>query len=248
MPIMALLAVATPFGPILKWQRCDFSAVLRALRVAAIAGLAAAVLAAALAPASLTGVLAVGLGVWMIAGATTYVARRVKTWRDLKMSPGAWGMTLSHAGLGVVALGIAGATVWKSESIEVLSPGQSMDVAGYTLRLERTDRVQGPNYLADRATIGVSANGKSISTMQPEKRAFPVEGQVVSKTAIRTTGWADLYLALGDEREKGSWVVRAYSNPLAPFIWLGAGLTALGGLFSFRARLRTARAYVRDAS
>jgi len=245
-PIMALLAVAMPFGPILKWQRCDFSTVVRALSFAAIIGLAAAVIAMAVAPASLMGLLAIGLAVWMIAGAITYAARRVKTWRDLKMSPGAWGMTLAHAGLGFVALGIAGATVWKSESIEVLAPGESLSVGGYTLRLERTDRIQGPNYMADRATFSVFANGEPISMMQPEKRTYPVEGQAVSKTAIRTTGWSDLYLALGDEREKGRWVVRAYGNPLAPFIWFGAGIIALGGLFSFRARLRTARAYARD--
>ena len=33
-------------------------------------------------------------------------------------------------------------------------------------------------------------------------------------------------------------MIRAYVNPLAPFIWLGAGVMALGGLASLWGRLR----------
>jgi cytochrome c-type biogenesis protein CcmF len=58
----------------------------------------------------------------------------------------------------------------------------------------------------------------------------------VSKTAIRTTGYSDLYVALGDERGQGRWMIRAYVNPLAPFIWFGGGFMALGGLAAFFAR------------
>jgi cytochrome c-type biogenesis protein CcmF len=57
-------------------------------------------------------------------------------------------------------------------------------------------------------------------------------------TAIRTTGLSDLYVALGDQRDHAAWTVRAYENPLAPLIWLGAGVMALGGILSLQGRLR----------
>ena len=41
--------------------------------------------------------------------------------------------------------------------------------------------------------------------MTPEQRIYPAEGQDVSDTAIRTTGFQDLYLALGDDRGNGRW-------------------------------------------
>ena len=63
-------------------------------------------------------------------------------------------------------------------------------------------------------------------------------GQATSDTAIRTTGFEDLYLALGDERGNGRWTIRAYTNPLAPFIWFGGAFMALGGLASLWSRLR----------
>ena len=65
--------------------------------------------------------------------------------------------------------------------------------------------------------------------LKPEKRVYPAEGQEMADTAIRTTGFSDLYLALGDDRGEGRWTMRAYVSPLAPFIWLGALVMALGG-------------------
>src|SRR5215831_4068928 len=62
-----------------------------------------------------------------------------------------------------------------------------------------------------------------------------------TNTAIATNGFGDLYLALGDPDGQGGWVLRAYYNPLAPWIWFGAILAALGGLVSLsdrRLRLR----------
>jgi cytochrome c-type biogenesis protein CcmF len=41
----------------------------------------------------------------------------------------------------------------------------------------------------------------------------------------------DLYTVLGGERD-GEAVLRLYVNPLAPWIWLGALVMALGGFLS----------------
>ena len=48
---------------------------------------------------------------------------------------------------------------------------------------------------------------------------------------------SDLYVVLGDSREGGGWVVRAYVNPMAPFIWLGGVIMALAGFIALGARL-----------
>jgi len=60
---------------------------------------------------------------------------------------------------------------------------------------------------------------------------------VTTWSAIRTTIVSDLYVVLGDPREGGGWVVRAYVNPLAPFIWLGAIVMGLGGFFAIGGRI-----------
>jgi cytochrome c-type biogenesis protein CcmF len=141
----------------------------------------------------------------------------------------------------VTLLGIVGVTCWKSEALEVLAPGQTLNVGGYTLAFDGTTPVPGPNYTADRAEIVVSRNGTPIATLRPEMRLYPVEGQAVSTTAIRTTGVSNLYVALGDDRGNGRWLIRAFVHPLAPFIWLGGVLMALGGIASLLGRIRLTR-------
>ena len=48
----------------------------------------------------------------------------------------------------------------------------------------------------------------------------------------------DLYLALGDNRGNGRYAIRVYVSPLAPLIWLGALVMALGGMLSLWGRVR----------
>jgi cytochrome c-type biogenesis protein CcmF len=76
------------------------------------------------------------------------------------------------------------------------------------------------------------------SVLLPEHRFYPAEGADMTDTAIHTTGFRDLYLALGDDRGGGRFALRAFVSPLAPLIWLGGLLMALGGMLSLWGRLR----------
>jgi cytochrome c-type biogenesis protein CcmF len=145
---------------------------------------------------------------------------------------------LAHAGLAVTLMGVAGTTLWRSESLQVLAPGAHMHVGGYDLRFDGVSKVRGPNFEADMAHVSLMDGAAVVAVMKPQKRFYPVEGQEVSDTAIRTNGVRDIYLALGDERAKDHWVLRAYVSPLAPFIWLGALVMALGGGLGLLGRLR----------
>jgi cytochrome c-type biogenesis protein CcmF len=200
-------------------------------------------------PITVLGVLAAGLGVWLIAGAMTDLARRAGSFGRLThVGASGWAVALAHAGLGIVALGCVGAGVWHTEQIQVLAPGQSMTVAGYELRLDSTEQAKGPNYIADRAHITVLSNGSEITRIAPEKRNYPAEQMVTTWSAIRTTIVSDLYVVLGDPREGGGWVVRAYVNPLAPFIWIGAIIMGIAGFFAVGARIAVHRRARRAAT
>ena len=56
-------------------------------------------------------------------------------------------------------------------------------------------------------------------------------------SAIRTTNVSDRYVTIGDPREGGGWVVHAFVNPLAPFIWLGAIVMGIAGFFAVGSRI-----------
>jgi len=86
--------------------------------------------------------------------------------------------------------------------------------------------------------VALMDGGKVQTMMLPEHRFYPAEGEDMNDTAIHTTGWRDLYLALGDDRGNGRFALRAYVSPLAPLIWLGGLVMALGGMLSLWGRLR----------
>ncbi len=109
-----------------------------------------------------------------------------------------------------------------------------MRIAGYDITLVRVDNVQGPNYVAERATLAVTVGGRPFTVLQPERRLFTVQRRQVAETAIHSNGLRDLYAALGEGDRNTGWVIRLYLNPLAPWIWLGAALCAFGGFVSLR--------------
>jgi cytochrome c-type biogenesis protein CcmF len=235
-PIFIALMIALPFGPRLTWRRGDFKAALRTLTPAALAAVAAGVLVFAIArPRTVGGAGAFAVAAWVIGASVIDIVGRA---RNNTISVAAFAAALAHAGLGITLMGVAGTTLWRSEALEVLGPGETMHVGSYDLRLLGVRGLTGPNYRAAHATVEVSSGGRSLGQLAPERRMFPAEGQETVQTAIRTTGFSDLYLALGDDRGGGRWTIRAYVNPLAPFIWFGAVFMALGGLASLWGRLR----------
>jgi cytochrome c-type biogenesis protein CcmF len=198
-------------------------------------------------PAALAGI---GLAVWAMLGVLTDLADRsglaklpaLTFWRRLRHLPrGTWGYAIAHFGVGVLIAGITVSTAWRSERIETLHPGDTVEIAGRTLRLVGVTEGDVANYHTQRAQIVVERPGSAPMTLYPERRWYPVARSQTTNTAIATNGFGDLYLALGDPDDKGGWVLRAYYNPLVPWIWFGAILAALGGLVSLsdrRLRLR----------
>ena len=232
-PIFFALLLLVPFGPVLGWRRGDLKASMRALAPAlGIAAVAVVAVLAVASPRFLTGVCAFAVAGWLIGASILGFLKR----KGARAS--AFAAALAHAGLGVTLMGVAGTTLWRSEALTVLAPGQTMTVGPYTLRFDGVTQEQGPNYRASRAHIALMDGANVQSMLTPEQRIYPAEGQDTANTAIRTTGFEDLYLALGDDRGNGRWTLRAYVSPLAPFIWLGGLVMAFGGVLSLWGRLR----------
>ena len=75
-----------------------------------------------------------------------------------------------------------------------------------------------------------------FTVLHPERRLFTVQRRQIAETAIQTNLLRDLYATLGEGDRTAGWVIRLYLNPLAPWIWLGAALCALGGFISLSDR------------
>ena len=236
-PLCAPLFAALCVGPFLGWKRAELWPALMRLRVALVVSLAAALFAMTMIDSRSTlAALAFGFGVWLIVGSLASLTDRVRSGTLRTLPRSTLGMVISHASLGVVVLGSVATSSWNTELMHTMKPGDRIDFAGYSVQLERMDEVRGPNYIAERATLAVSVGGKPYTVLQPERRLFTVQRRQVAETAIQTNLLRDFYATLGEGSPQQGWVIRLYLNPLAPWIWLGAALCALGGFVSLSDR------------
>ncbi len=241
LPLAVPVFAAMSLGPMLSWKRAALRPVLFRLWWAALAALAIGLFAAT--RARLLPTLAFGAAAWIILGAATDLFERVRLFRQpLRASAqrlaglrrASFGTTIAHAGMGITIAGIAGMSL-ASERIALVHPGETVSLAGYQWTLRDLHDAPGPNYAARVATIAISRDGHPVVTLAPERRAFPVQRITTTEAKISTNFVRDLYAVLGDERD-GAAVLRLHVNPLAPWIWLGGLVMALGGLVSLSDR------------
>ena len=236
-PLCAPLFAALCVGPFLGWKRAELWPALMRLRVAFVVALAAALIAMTMIDSRSTlAALAFGFGVWLIVGSLWALADRLKQ-GTLRTTPRATlGMVIAHASLGIVVLGSVATSAWHTEVMQTMKPGDRISFAGYAVQLYKIEQVQGPNYVAERATLNVTVGGKPYTVLQPERRLFTVQRRQVAETAIQTNFLRDFYATLGEGDPNQGWVIRLYLNPLAPWIWLGAAFMAFGGFVSLSDR------------
>ena len=246
LPLMVPVIIAMAVGPMLAWKRGDLPRAMRQLWLALIAALAVAGLSYWVAGG--TGLLAAGgmaLAAWLFAGALIEYGGRIKlfraplaeSWSRARHLPrAAYGMTIAHAGVAILIAGITASSAWRTESIQIMRPNDSVDVAGYTFTFHGVTEEAGPNYRATRASITVSRNGHEVALLFPEKRFYPVERRETTEAAIHTTWFADLYAVISAPDKSGGWSTRFYHNPLVPWIWIGVIVMAFGGGLSLTDR------------
>jgi cytochrome c-type biogenesis protein CcmF len=245
-PLALALLIFAGIGPLLTWKRADLAGALWRLKLAGVG--AGAVIVAVIAVHSFSDVMAaVGLGAaaWLFGGALTELADRIKLFRasarvSLARAIGlprqAWGMTIAHAGVAVLVTGIVATSTWRTEGLQNMRPGESVELAGYEFTLTHVKLVEGPNYMAQRAEFAITRNGREVALLYPEKRHYQVTGQDTTEAGIHTTIIADLYTVIGEPDGSGGYATRIYHNPLVPWIWLGVLIMVVGGAISLSDR------------
>jgi cytochrome c-type biogenesis protein CcmF len=154
----------------------------------------------------------------------------VSAWTRLKSVPRAtYGMLLAHFGVAVFVAGVTLVKGYESERDVRMEPGDTTQLGGYTFRLDGVRDAQGPNYVAARAQIQVSKNGREVTTLYPEKRVYTVQNMPMTEAAIDPGFTRDLYVSLGDSVSATAWIVRVQHKPFIDWIWGGCLLMALGG-------------------
>jgi cytochrome c-type biogenesis protein CcmF len=241
MPLMAPALFLMGIGPAARWKKASLPDLAVRLRWAFGVSLAAALLAP-LALGRWSALVAFGLllAFWIMAASLAQVLERTRNaqsgasaWARLRSTPRSWyGMLFAHLGIAVFVVGVTLVKGYESEKDVQMATGDTVELAGYVFRFDGIREVQGPNYVAARATIRVTRNGAAVTNLHPEKRIYTVQNTPMTEAAIDPGFTRDLYVSLGDQLTASTWFVRVQHKPFVDWIWGGCLIMAIGGLLA----------------
>ncbi len=252
MPLMLPLLFLMAVGPLARWKQADVQDMARRLRLAALIAFVVGVgVPLLLGPWTPLAALGVSLAVWIAASTLFQVRERLKSgWPPRSF----WGMHAAHLGIAVFLVGVTLVKGYEVEKDVRMAFGDSVELAGYTLKLIGIDQVPGPNYVALRGEVELSKGGRVVNRLNPEKRRYFSSRMLMTETAIDPGFTRDLYVALGEplnaEGEAPVWSVRVYYKPFVTWIWGGCLLMALGGALAMsdrRYRMKARRSLAQGA-
>ncbi len=226
--LMAPLVALVPFGPLTKWQRDKASRLGAMLLPWLLLSLVLAVVAYFVAPQGKLKAAAGILGAaWVGLGTLRFLWSRLRA--NGRFTPEMLGMTLAHTGIAVFLVGALLVEALNVQRELAVKPGQTVEVGRWGFHFQGVDETQGPNYLSDRGHVQVLRDGRPVTLLHPEKRAYASGGQVMTEAGIRPGVLGDVYVAIGEPLGDGAWALRVHIKPFVRWIWLGAALMALGG-------------------
>jgi cytochrome c-type biogenesis protein CcmF len=253
-PLIAPAIFLMGVGPIARWKQARLPDLAARLRGAlAVSFATAIVLPLAFGRWSALVGFGLFLALWIVATSAVSLWERVRhasgaagVGSRLATTPRAfYGMLLAHLGVAVFIAGVTLVKGYESEKDVRMEPGESVELAGYVFRLREIREVAGPNYVAMRAAMEVTRNGKAVAVLFPEKRRYLVQDTLMTEAAIDPGVTRDLYVSLGDQLDARTWLVRVQHKPFVSWIWGGCLLMALGGALAASDRRYRVAAHAR---
>ena len=237
--LTAPLAILMGVGMLVRWKSDTPQRLISVIRLPAIVALVIAVMLSLTLPEwQLMAFVGLLMSLWVASSAIRVLHERFRNRpfvATLRASPaGFYGMILGHIGIAVFIVGITLTSLYTQEKDLRMAPGDVYTVAGYQFLFKGVRDYNVDNYVATRGSFEItSEDGKFQVELEPEKRIYPVQQSPMTEAAIDAGLTRDLFIALGEPlNDGGAWAIRIYYKPFIRWIWMGAIIMALGGLFA----------------
>jgi cytochrome c-type biogenesis protein CcmF len=248
-PIFLALLLLMAVGPLVPWRKVNVERLKRRLLFPVGLGLSAALLMwIVLGTMHWTAPVGAGLAFFALGTLITDYMRAVRQRRAQLREPLAqalrktvlanrrhYGGMVVHFGIVIIALGLVGSGLFRSERAVTMAPGDVLEIGGERLRFEGVREFRRDNYSAVQGGFTLLNSGRMAL---PEKRRYPRQEQPMTESGIDSTPLRDVYVVLSESADGNRWAVHAYVNPLVQFIWIGGVIILSGLLFSLTGRRR----------
>jgi len=143
-----------------------------------------------------------------------------------------WGMVTAHIGVAICIIGVGLTSAYSIQRDVRMLPGETISLANYQFEFVTIEPYEGPNYIADQATVLVTKKNSTIALLKPQKRRYFSSGQTMTEASIDSSIFRDLYIALGEPLQGDAWAIRIYIKPFVMWIWIGALFIAMGAVLA----------------
>jgi cytochrome c-type biogenesis protein CcmF len=242
-PVGIALLGLTGIGPLVTWRRSSWLSLKRQLQLPLAAGAATVIALAAGAGVTSTGALfGLGLSAFVATATLGEFVRGARGHRGrgrfgllkglvevIARNRRRYGGYIVHLGVVLICLGLSG-TAFKQSWSGSLSPGQSFNIGGYSIRYDHPRAYSTPEKVVRMAVMTVRRDGDVVARLTPQRNLHLASNQPQSEIGLKSSLADDLYLVLTQIDLSGTVTMRAWVNPLVAWIWVGAVVMILGTL------------------
>jgi len=142
-----------------------------------------------------------------------------------------YGTRLTHAGVVLIFIGIAGSGAYEIAKEAALKPHQTVSVGSYDFHFANIEADHGPNFTAVTARIEVRRNKELIATLKPSQAYYHDSNKQTSEVDIKRSLAGDIYVALtAVDKSNGLINLRVLIKPFINWIWIGSAAMVLGAV------------------
>jgi cytochrome c-type biogenesis protein CcmF len=245
-PLALALLFLMGVGPQLPWHGASRATLERQFTAPILAAAAGALAALITGTTALAAVLTYALGAFVIATVVQEFARGVRARRTLHGESGLtafanllrrsgrrYGGYVVHVGIVLVALAVATSQARTVDAEQTLAPGETLQMAGYTVRLDAIRPVSEPQRDSIVADLVVTGNGAN-EHLRPALVQYPNSAAAVGSPGIGAGLRDDLYtiLAAYDQRTFSWATIRMRVIPGVSWLWVGGAVVGIGALIA----------------
>lgn len=143
-----------------------------------------------------------------------------------------YGGYIVHLGITVIGIGVIGSTLYQQETQQTLAPGDTLQLAGYTMRYDDlVHAIAEDGRSMTIANVTVSRDGNEVARLRPRQDLYPDMPMTIAGATSPFPGTDDFYVLLVGWNDSGSAVTfKVYYNPLINLVWWGGLILIIGTL------------------
>jgi cytochrome c-type biogenesis protein CcmF len=159
-----------------------------------------------------------------------------------------YGGYVVHMGILLVFAGITGSSVFSTQHLVTLRPGDATQVGPYRIRFDGLSETTRHGALVVTARLHAFAGARDLGSMDASRNLFLTGSNSTTDVALRSTPANDLYVILTAWTREGDATLRLLVNPLVLWIWAGGLVLTAGAVIAMIPERRPANLAVREAA